>query len=190
MRIKPILLASALLLTSGAASAQPPNPKATLDAQREALRALASLDGVWRGPAWTLGPNGREDIIQTERVGPMLDGTLKVIEGRGYEKDGSVGFNAFAVISYNPASKAYTMRSWAQGNTGDFPVKPTADGFSWEIPAGPGAIIRYTATIGPNDWKEVGEYIVAAGPPRQILEMNLKRVGKTAWPAADPIPRN
>jgi hypothetical protein len=38
------------------------------------------------------------------------------------------------------------MRSYAQGRVGDFAFKPTADGFAWEIPAGP-VTIRYTATI-------------------------------------------
>ncbi len=37
-------------------------------------------------------------ITQTQRVGPFLDGSLKVIEGSGYEADGQVGFNALGVI--------------------------------------------------------------------------------------------
>ena len=188
MRLTPIILACGLLLATSAA-AQAPNPKVLLDAQREALKPLAFMDGVWRGPAWSITPDGRHEVTQAERIGPMLDGTLKVMEGRGYNSDGTVGFNAFGIISYNPASKAYTMRSWAQGQAGDFPFRPTANGYVWETPAGPGAIIRYTAVVGANDWREIGERIVGGGPPTQIFEMNLKRVGKTRWPSGDPIPQ-
>lgn len=41
---------------------------------------------------------------------------------------------------------------------------PGADGYVWTIPAGPGAIIRFTATVTADHWHEVGEYI--AGDPR------------------------
>jgi hypothetical protein len=187
MRLTPIFVACALLVATSAA-AQQPDPKALLDAQREAMKALSFMDGVWRGPAWSITQNGRHDITQTERMGPMLDGTLKVLEGRGYEPDGKLEFNAFGIISFNPRTKAYSMRSWAQGNVGDFPFKPTPNGYVWEIPAGPNAIIRYTAVVKGDDYREIGEQIVGGGPPTQIFEMNLKRVGATKWPSGDPIP--
>ena len=80
-------------------------------ADRRAARsheAFAAMDGVWRGPAWTILPSGeKHNITQTERIGPFLDGSIKVIEGRGYNEDGKVGFNAFGIISYNPATKVY-----------------------------------------------------------------------------------
>ena len=61
---------------------------------------LASMDGVWRGPAWTILPSGeKHSVTQTERIGPLLDGSVKVIEGRGYDADGKVAFNAFGTIS-------------------------------------------------------------------------------------------
>jgi hypothetical protein len=62
---------------------------------------LAFMDGVWRGPAWVIGPSGeRHTITQTERIGPFLDGSVKVIEGRGYDSEGKVTFDAFGTISY------------------------------------------------------------------------------------------
>ena len=65
-----------------------------------------------RGPAWTILPSGQKHTItQTERIGSFLDGSVKVIEGRGYEPDGRVGFNAFGTISYNPATRAYTKKA-------------------------------------------------------------------------------
>jgi hypothetical protein len=97
-----------------------PDPTLVIAAQREAISSLSFLDGTWRGPAWTLLPSGeRHSFIQTERVGPFLDGSVRVIEGRGYEADGSVIFNAFAIISYDLTKREYRMRSYAQGYTGD-----------------------------------------------------------------------
>jgi hypothetical protein len=154
---------------------------AALAAQKEAQARLAWMDGVWRGPAVTRGPGGEHKVTQTERIGTMLGGTLRVIEGRGFNPDGTVGFNAFAVISYDPASKAYDFRSYAQGRSGDFVITPTADGYVWEIPAGP-ATIRYTATLKDKVWTEIGERIVPSQPAMPFFEMHLTRIGDTTWP--------
>ena len=180
-----------LLMTSGvslAAFGQGQQEPATLiAAQREGMVPLAFMDGVWRGPAWTILPSGeKHTITQTERIGPFLDGSVKVIEGRGYEADGRVGFNAFGTISYNPATRAYTLHSHAQGYVGDFTIKLTADGYVWEIPAGP-MTIRYTAVIKDGAWREVGDRITPGKEPVRFFEMNLKRVGDTSWPAGGAV---
>lgn len=165
-----------------------PDPAVLIAAQREAMAPLAMMDGVWRGPAWTILPSGQKhNITQTERIGPFLDGSIKVIEGRGYNENGSVGFNAFGIISYDPATHVYTLHSHAQGQVGDFVIKPTADGYTWEIPAGP-MIIRYTAVIKDGTLREVGDRIVPGKEPVRFFEMNLKRVGDTDWPAGGAIP--
>ena len=164
-----------------------PDVAARLRAQREALDPFAMLDGEWRGDAWTLKPDGsRHELTQTERIGPMLDGSVRVIEGRGYESDGSVGFNALAILSFDPDKKALSMRSYAQGRSGDFPVKLTSGGFQWEMPVGP-ATIRYSVTIEGDSWHEIGEYLVPGQEPRPILEMTLTRLGDCAWPAAGAV---
>jgi hypothetical protein len=166
-----------------------PDPATIMVAQREAITKLAFMDGVWRGPASTILPSGeKHTITQTERVGPFLDGSVRVIEGRGYDADGSVTFNAFAIISYNPATHADAMRSYAQGSVGDFVLTPTADGFAWDIPAGP-ITIRYTAIVKDGVWREVGDQIMPGKEPVRFFEMNLARVGDTNWPAAGAVSR-
>lgn len=180
--------ATLTLLPAPAPAQGRPDPAALIAAERDAMAKLSKMDGVWRGTAWTLAPGGRHDVVHTERVGPFLDGSVKVIEGRSYAADGKVGFNALGIISFNPASGAYTLHSYALGMAGDFPLKLEADGYSWELPGGPGAVIRYRATIGEGTWKEVGYRVPATGEPLQIFEMNLKRVGDTRWPGADPVP--
>jgi hypothetical protein len=73
------------------------------------------------------------------------------------------------------------------GQVGDFPLTPTADGYFWEIPAGP-MTIRYTCTIKEATWHEVGDRIVAGKEPVRFFEMTLKRIGDTTWPAGGSIP--
>jgi hypothetical protein len=164
-----------------------PDPATVITAQREAMSRLSVMDGVWRGPAWTILPSSQKhNITQTERIGPFLDGSVKVIEGRGYDPDGKVTFNAFGTISYDPATRAYTLHSYAQGNVGDFVLTPTADGYVWEIPAGP-MTIRYTAVIKDGAWREVGDRIMPGKEPVRFFEMNLKRVGDTNWPAGGAV---
>jgi hypothetical protein len=183
-----LILAAAVLILTAPATAQPPDPAALQAAQREAMAKLSLMDGVWRGTAWTLTPAGRHDVVHTERIGPFLGGAVKVIEGRAYNSDGSTGFNAFGIVSYDPARKAYSLHSYAMGRAGDFPLDVRPDGYVWQTPAGPGAVIRYTATIREGRWREVGERIAGTAAPVRIFEMNLKRVGDTSWPAANPVP--
>ncbi len=185
------LLASALMMIVGVPLVAPaqerPSPAALIAAQRDAMVRLASMDGVWRGPAWTILPSGeKHTFTQTERIGPFLDGSVKVIEGRGYDPDGKVTFNAFGTISFNPATKVYTLHSHAMGNVGDFVLALTSNGYTWDIPAGP-MTIHYTAVIKDGVWSEVGDRIVSGKDPVRFFEMNLKRVRDTDWPAAGAI---
>ncbi|HEX6250111.1 MAG TPA: hypothetical protein VFZ56_01600 [Gemmatimonadaceae bacterium] len=189
-KIRRALLSVPLLAaTSLAVQAQAPgDPAPRIAAQREAIAVLDRMNGTWRGPAWIISPTGeRHTTTQTERVGSFLDGTVKVIEGRGYGADGAVVFNAFAIISYDPDRRSYGMRSYARGHAGDFTITPTADGLTWEIPAGP-AVIRYTAVIRDGTWHEFGERIVPGQEPIRFIEFTLTRVGDTEWPVAGAVP--
>jgi len=179
--IRPIFAVLAALTLAAPAVAQDAN-QTSIAEQKAAMRKLAWMLGTWRGPGGGFNRSGPYKVTQTERIGPMLDGTLIVIEGKGYSPDGSTGFNAFGVISYDPATKAYALHSYALGYAGDFALTPTDTGYVWSIPAGPGATIRYTATLSNGTWNEVGDYVAGSAPPRRIFEMNLKRVGDTDWP--------
>lgn len=178
----------ALAPSSAALAQRPPDTAALLAAQRAAMAPLGYMDGVWRGPAWTILPSGQKHAItQTERIGPFLDGSIKVFEGRGYEPDGKASFNAFGIISYDASTKVFTFHSYAQGMVGDFVMAMKPDGYTWDIPAGP-MTIRYTATIKDGAWREVGDRIAPGKEPVRFFEMDLKRIGDTAWPAGGAIP--
>lgn len=185
-----IISGIALLLVASAASVAAqsrPDPAALLKAQEAAMKRFAGMDGTWSGMAWALLPSGeKHTLTQTERVGPFLNGSVRVVEGRGYEADGSVSFNALGIISYDPATETYSMRSYAQGHRGDFAITPTESGFQWEMPAGP-MILRYTAKIENGVWTEIGERIRDGAEPVKFFEMTLRRVGDTDWPAAGAV---
>ena len=181
-------LGAACLFALAAPAAAQPDAAPIAAAQKEAMAPLAKMNGVWRGTAWTQTRDGRHAVVHTERVGPMLGGSIKVVEGRAYQADGSIAFNAFGIISFDPASRAYTLHSYAMGRKGDFPLTVLPDGYAWEVPAGPNAKIRYTATIADGKWREVGDRIVGDGAPVRMFEMNLTRIGDSNWPDANPVP--
>jgi hypothetical protein len=181
------LTAALLLIAPIPALAQVPPTPAGSEAQRAAVARLAHLDGEWRGQAVIQGPGGAMTLNQTERVGPMLGGSIRVIEGRGYAADGSTQFNAMATISWDERQNRYGFRSYAQGYAGDYKFEPTEDGFRWETPAGPNAVVRYVAVVKDGRWHEVGDYVAEGQPPRRIIEMTLTRLGDTDWPAGDAV---
>ena len=190
----PLALCAAFAATAAepAADAREParraGPATLMSAQRTALAPLAYLDGVWRGTARTTLPDGSvHELTQTERVGPFLEGTLKVIEGRGYDADGNVAFNALGIVSWDVARQRFAFRSYAMGHAGDFAFAATADGFTWEVPAGP-ATLRYAATVRDGVWHETGERVVAGQAPVRFFEMTLRRIGDSRWPAAGSVP--
>lgn len=190
----PLALCAAFAATAAEPAAQArereqrPDPAALMAAQRIALAPLDFLDGVWRGVARTTLPDGSvQELTQTERVGPFLEGTLKVIEGRGYDAKGGVVFNALGIVSWDVARQRFAFRSYAMGHAGDFAFAATGDGFTWEIPAGP-ATLRYAATVRDGVWHETGDRIVPGQAPVRFFEMTLHRIGDSKWPAAGAIP--
>ncbi len=110
-----------------------------------------------------------------------------MIEGRGYDANGEVVFNALGIVSWDVARQRFAFRSYAMGHAGDFAFATTGDGFTWEIPAGP-ATLRYAATVRDGVWHETGERVVAGQPPVRFFEMTLHRIGDSQWPAAGAIP--
>lgn len=178
-----LIFALAMPLLAAERKSKPYDAAPLLAAQREAMAPLARLDGAWRGTATIFDPSGKtmRVLTQTERIGSFLDGTVKVIEGRGYEADGKVTFNALAIVSFDPAKGTYNFRSYALGHSGDYLFKPTSEGFVWEIPAGP-MTMRYTTTIKDGIWSEVGERIEIGKSPVRFIELKLQRISDSDWP--------
>ncbi len=184
--------ATALLLALsaavGGALAQQPDTAALLARQREALKSVAMLDGTWRGSMKLHQPGGAvRELVQTERVGPMLDGSIRAIEGRSYGPDGRTEFNAFAIVSFDVASGRHRLHSHALGHAGDFEFEPRPDGFVWRVVMGP-VTIRHSAVVKDGRWEELSERLIEGQPPAKLVELSLRRVADTDWPAAGAVP--
>ena len=187
LRLASVLVAAALFGAAGApAAAQTMKPTGS-QTQRDRIAALDFMNGEWRGEATVIMPGGRTVLTQTERVGSLLGGSVKLVEGRGYAPDGSTQFNAFAIISWDEREGRYGFRSYANGHTGDYSFELTDDGFRWEMPAGPNARIAYVAVVRDGAWHEVGDYIAEGQPPRRFFEMHLTRIGDTEWPGVATV---
>lgn len=186
MKVRHALLA--LLVAGSSAHAQHVSPD--FAEQKSAISALDFLDGEWVGSAKGHTEAGSIDTIQTERIGSLLDGTVKLIEGRGYDASGATVFNALAVISYDPKADRYRMRSYAQGHVTDADFTRTDDGFEWGFAAGPGRM-QFKATVRNGNWSEVGTFSVPGRPVVTTAQLELKKKGSTDWPrdgAVDPSP--
>src|SRR5690242_18134603 len=124
-----LALIATLVLAAGAASAEPQarptakpvvavaaasatarEPSKRLQAQQDAMKALAFLDGEWRGTAKTVRKTGTVSMTQTVRAGAMLDGAVRMLEVRSYEADGHLSFDALRVISFNPEKTVWWSR--------------------------------------------------------------------------------
>lgn len=181
------LIVAAPTVIATPAAGQALHPQGT-EAQRKAMEAFAWMDGEWRGTAEAMtGPGQTHTVVHTERIGPMLGGSIKIIEGRSYNADGSVAFNAFAVLSWDEANSRYVMRSYANGQAQDFPLEGGADGFRWTVPSR-GGEIRYVTTYKDGEWNELGHFVAEGREPMQVVKLMLRRTGDTGWPAANPVP--
>lgn len=180
------LAAGLMLSVSSAAAAQEMFPAGTQE-QRTAMQTLSWMDGEWVGQATiSMGPDRTETHPHTERIGPMLGGSIKVIEGRSVNADGSAGFNAFAVVSWDDATDRYMMRSYANGQAGDFPLEATTDGFRWST-SNRGGEMRYVTTFRDGEWLETGDFVMPGREPMRVIELRLRRRGETGWPAAGAV---
>jgi hypothetical protein len=184
----PRSLAASVMLLAMTAHAQPAAPD--MAKQKAAIARLDAFDGEWRGIATVSKPgNPPLHVIQTEQVGSSLGGAIKVIHGRSYQQDGAPSdFSAFAVVSFDEAAGIYDFRAYAQGRADSFPLTITHNGFEWRRAMGPSDAIRYSASINRDTWHEEGWFEHDHHRAAKIFEMDLQRLGPTAWPDDAPIP--
>ncbi len=185
MKLITCLSAAALLLASPAA-AQMPDEQELIAKQKAAMEAFAWLDGTWQGTVKSRTPQGEIELVQTERVGTMSNGTVRMIEGRGYTEEGELEFNAVAMIAYDAIAGEYYMTANARGRATRPWFKPTDTGFEWGFTSGP-AKISYIATYADGVWSEDGFLAFGDRPKTKFLEMRLTRTGDSDWPRANPV---
>ena len=181
-----LVMGFAVLASLPAAGQESHSGDAAISPARQAMDRLAMIDGEWRGTATYWRGGEALEVVHTERVGTMLDGSVRVIEGRSYLPDGSSPFNAFAVVSFDAQSGGYMMRSYTLHGAGDVEMDVSENGFSWSIGEGARAV-EYVATIDGDHWIETGYRKGSDGEKVKFIEMDLRRVGETDWPAGDPV---
>ncbi|GLQ21510.1 hypothetical protein ACFFUB_10225 [Algimonas porphyrae] len=178
----------ALFAATGMASAQTtpigaPPPTSEADAH-----PFEFLFGEWVGTAGGRTAAGPYEVTQTERVGPMLNGDIVVVNGTGYDDEGVAKFQALGIISKTPDGAGWHMKSWSGGRQGTFPIELDGTTYKWSLPAGPGAVMSYVATVKGDQWESIGTYNRDGMDPVETFRMTLKRTGDTGWPAASPVP--
>lgn len=166
------LLLLALLFTNNLFAQMPPSKTAEVAAK---LALLPIKEGEWTGiGVQQFGPN-RFEVDQYEKITPMLDGSVLLIEGMG-KHQGTVRHHALATLSYNPATQKYVMRSFKDGYMVDAETELKEDGsFVWTMQNGP-ATSRFTVRLMNGTWLETGEYSMDGGKTwTPMLEMKLQK---------------
>jgi len=180
--MKPLLLSISLLLGTMLQQtfAQAPNHSATI---KQEIQKLAYLAGQWKGEAtMRRGNTPPIKVLQEENIQFKLDGTVLVIEGTGYspENPNQLVFNALGIISFNPYTKQFGMKSHTmEGNQTDAYFKIIAENhFEWGFETPQKAKIKYDIVLDPNakTWVEKGEYSADGTTWYPFIELKLNKL--------------
>lgn len=170
--MKIILLVLSLLAALPAAAQRPDHSEAC----RKAMSQLAYLSGDWEGTATVMRPNGALQVAQTEHVEWKLNGLVLSIEGTGKMTTGETGFQAFAVLYFDPIDQQYKMRSFVKEgySTQAYFKILSPNNFEWgfDVPTGK---TRYHIVLdeAARTWRETGEYSADGQTWMKFIEMNL-----------------
>ena len=144
----------------------------------ETLEPFAFMVGRWAGPAWFMTPNGeRQAAYQTERVQPMLDGTILLIEGTGREggPDGEIVFQAVGILSHDADTGLYYLDAFRDGRHVRAEIISVENGAEWGFEAD-GRQIHNVMRLEDGRWHETGTVILGSGQSIPVVEFTLERV--------------
>ncbi len=146
------------------------------------MQKLAYMAGQWKGEANIRQQNGSLlKVNQEEDIRFKLDGTILLIEGTGRNPlDNKITFNALAIVSYNPHTKEYKLKSHVMdGNQTEAYFKVLEENhFEWGFETPTKAKIRYDIVLDPNQktWVEKGEYSPDGNQWFPFIDMLLKKL--------------
>ncbi len=137
--------------------------QSTEEVCKEKIQALRFMEGDWAGSGWVMTQEaGRVEFTQKEKITFALNGSLLQIAGQGWNPEGKMIHNAYAVISYDPIANEYAMHSFLEnGRQTKAQFEPQGDGeIKWWFSPNPGqpTIIEYTINISEDTWVEKGRY--------------------------------
>lgn len=156
-----------------------------------AMHRLDFLLGEWEGDGWiVLGRGERRAFHQAETVRPAAGGAVVIVDGLGKSTDpgreGAVIHQAFAIVSYDSATKAYRWRAFRATGEETLAVPQIGDStLVWAMGVGPdgrAGRIRFTITLtSAGTWHEVGDFVQPGAPAdaagTRFFEMTLGRRG-------------
>lgn len=175
MKSKLLLFLSLLFGMVQPSLAQRPDYSA---ACRQAMTKLAYLAGDWEGKATVISQNGPLEIRQTEHVEWRLQDLLLVIEGTGRIPSGEIGFQAFAVVNFDPTDQQYKLRSYVKEglatNAYFKVVAPNQFEWGFDVPTGKTRYYIHLDEIAKT-WKETGEYSADGVTWRKFIDLSLNR---------------
>jgi hypothetical protein len=150
-------------------------PPAQTDSVAAKMSLLPLKEGEWSGRGWIRMGKEKHEFDQHEKISLLLDGTVLMIEGTGTE-NGKVIHKALAVLSYNPASKNYSFRTFKDGYTADATCALGADGvFTW-LMENPRGTTRYRSKLVNGQWSETGDFSPDKGKTwHPFFEMTLSK---------------
>src|SRR5579859_7443544 len=166
--------------TTADAAVSRPAVALAVPTQVAAMQKVSFMTGDWVGAGWNLGSNGvRDYFTQTEFVHYQVQGTVLLVDGKGYEvaDPTKIADSALAVLTYNDVTQQYRWEAFSGGNiVQDIPVVG-ADTFQWGLQFPP-VSIRYTLTFTNKTWHEIGETSLDGGRTwNQTFQMDLVRLG-------------
>ena len=152
-------------------------PPELAESKKSNISKLLFLEGQWEGSGWMQMGAQRIEFEQKEDVGTKLDGTIMLIEGKGFE-DGQLAFNAFGVVTWDNEAGVFNLYSnLSDGRStmaqGEVPAENT---FKWryDVPMGK---IRYTIVLNEKgEWFEIGEFSRDEETWFKFFEMTLRKL--------------
>ena len=143
------------------------------------MKKLAFLVGKWSGGGRAWRGGDPIEFTQTEEARFKLDGLALLIEGSGESKaDGKAFLRALAIVSYDDGSGLYRMRAYNDGRYMETELKLASDGkgASWGFTIGGFRTSSVLRIDSAGDWTEAHDLLIAAQPPRKLMEIRVKRV--------------
>lgn len=179
--MKPFLISLTLLIGISFANAiaQAPNNS---EAIKQEMKKIAYMAGRWSGEAMVKRGNTPPiKVMQEENVQFKLDGTILLIEGTGRNPETkAINFNAMAIVSYNPYTKQFGLRSHTlEGHQTEAYFKVLEENhFEWGFETPTKAKIKFDIVLDPNakTWVEKGQYSADGVTWYDTIEMKLTKI--------------
>ena len=182
-----LLLAAAAARAYRRAGPAARHRRACSPARPRRCATFAMLDGVVARPGDGDQPDGsRLAFIQTERIGPFLGGSIKVIEGAATtttaRSASTPSASSPSIRRREPTRCARTRRATSATSPSCRPATATAGRSAAGRPT-----IRYVATVKDGELHEVGE---PSSWPRAGADLRdaAQAHRPTDWPAAGAVP--